>query len=191
MEQRKKVKALLYCTKTNLSLYKDNEQYFTMQKCEEKYNNNEDSDEMQNRIYNMMYCTKCNGFIIAECEIVSDFISPKYNYLNAVCNAGPGYILDKCHLTKSQFCNYGQGKPLYALQIQNLSHFETPKPLTFYKNSKKENIIRAPQNMCYAYDENDNEYVLISIQPQHLVRILNQEKTIEVRRQVLKSLKKY
>ncbi len=45
----------------------------------------------------------------------------------------------------------------------------------------------APQNMCRVFDTKDN-YVLISIRPQWLCKILNGEKSIEVRRKVLKGM---
>ena len=48
---------------------------------------------------------------------------------------------------------------------------------------------KAPQNMCNVYDRFGNRYILISIQPQHLAKILNGKKTIEVRKKILKSLK--
>ena len=50
-------------------------------------------------------------------------------------------------------------------------------------------LIKAPQNMCNVYDNQGNHYILISIQPQHLCKILNGEKTIEVRKKILNSLK--
>lgn len=47
---------------------------------------------------------------------------------------------------------------------------------------------KAPQNMCYCYDASGNKYVLISIQPQWLCKILNGKKTIEIRKKVLKEM---
>jgi hypothetical protein len=59
---------------------------------------------------------------------------------------------------------------------------------------KFESVERAPQNMQYVYDvnsDNPNEKkVLISIRPEWLCKILNGEKTIEVRRKVLKEMLK-
>ena len=49
-------------------------------------------------------------------------------------------------------------------------------------------IRKAPQNMMYCYDGNDEKYVLISIQPKWLCKILNGEKTIEIRKVVLKEM---
>lgn len=49
--------------------------------------------------------------------------------------------------------------------------------------------IRSPQNMMKVYDKNGNEYILISIRPEWACKILNGEKTIEVRKQVLNCMK--
>ncbi len=49
--------------------------------------------------------------------------------------------------------------------------------------------IRPPQNMMKVYDKDGNEYVLISIRPEWACKILNGEKTIEVRKQVLNCMK--
>ena len=55
-------------------------------------------------------------------------------------------------------------------------------------------VARAPQNMMYVYTSFElpeiveTKYVLISIRPEWLCKILNREKTIEVRRKVLKEM---
>lgn len=50
-------------------------------------------------------------------------------------------------------------------------------------------IKNAPQNMCYCEDEDGDKCVLISIRPEWLCKILNGEKTIEVRTSILNVLK--
>lgn len=49
-------------------------------------------------------------------------------------------------------------------------------------------VDKAPQNMMYCYGVNGKRYVLISIKPEWLCKILNREKTIEVRKKVLKEM---
>ena len=100
------------------------------------------------------------------------------------------------------YSNDGKG---YAIHIKNLHIFDKPKELSDYYTAPKKmntfgwfrakryewfsiNIDIAPQNMMYAYDEKENKYALISIQPQWLCKILNGEKTIEVRKKVLKEM---
>lgn len=98
-------------------------------------------------------------------------------------------------------------KPNYAIHIKNLKVFKKPKELKdFYVKGTYHNaeqmfideiqidgewfhpMKRAPQNMCYAYDIHGNKYVVISIHPEWACKILNGEKTIEVRRKVLKEM---
>ena len=99
-------------------------------------------------------------------------------------------------------------KPLYAIHIKNLHIFDKPKELSDYYSQGQVNwieetelyrlkngITSAPQNMCYAYKYNYSKnklekYILISIKPEWLCKILNGEKTIEVRKKVLKEMLK-
>lgn len=88
----------------------------------------------------------------------------------------------------------------YAIHLSNLKIFDKPRELNeYYSRPKKvnsfngptmviESIDKAPQNMCKIYDEQENMYVLISVRPEWLCKILNGEKTIEVRRKVLKGM---
>lgn len=83
----------------------------------------------------------------------------------------------------------------YAIHIKNLNVFDKPKELRdFYKVEKTggaepaRNLIKAPQNMCYAFDCY-GKYVVISVHPYWVCKILNGEKTIEVRKQVLNCMK--
>lgn len=48
-------------------------------------------------------------------------------------------------------------------------------------------LYKAPQNMMYVFD-NEEKKILISIRPEWLCKILNGEKTIEVRKKVLKEM---
>lgn len=50
-------------------------------------------------------------------------------------------------------------------------------------------IKNAPQNMCYCEDEDGDKCVLISIRPEWLCKILNGEKTIEIRKSILNIFK--
>lgn len=83
------------------------------------------------------------------------------------------------------------GKNVYAIYLSNLEIYDEPKELPeFYKDSLlKERILKAPLNMCKAYDKNENKYILISIRPEWLCKILNGEKTIEIKKQIVNELK--
>lgn len=105
----------------------------------------------------------------------------------------------------SNYLNKGKG---YALHLSNLKIFDKPKELNEYlifdgNNTNLNNLKPnqyAPQNMKNVYEFcSDNNIllpkrtlekcILISIQPQHLVNILNGKKTIEIRKQILNCLK--
>ena len=99
--------------------------------------------------------------------------------------------LKKMCLSPQQLLDYIKlGRNGYALHLSNLSIYDEPKELSeFCKDSLlKERILKAPQNMMNAYDKNGNKYILISIRPEWLCKILNGEKTIEVRKQILREL---
>lgn len=77
----------------------------------------------------------------------------------------------------------------FALYLSNIIVFDRLKKLKDFKTEYDNVAIkRAPQNMMYAYDSIGNKYILISIRPEYLVRILNGEKTIEIRKCILKDL---
>ena len=93
----------------------------------------------------------------------------------------------------------------YAIHIKNLNIFDKPRLTQYYfiyqKDMKMKYVLhifkgkfvklieKAPQNMMYCYGINTGEkYILISIRPEWLCKILNGEKTIEVRKKVLKEM---
>ena len=97
----------------------------------------------------------------------------------------------------------------YAIHIENLYKFIKPKELKglyvkgTYHNAEQmftdeiqingewfHPMKKAPQNMCYAFDKDGNKYVVISVRPEWLCLILNGLKDVELRRKVLKEMKK-
>lgn len=110
------------------------------------------------------------GKVIGEfiCNEVK-YIHPAYGYLDARCEGGSGYILDKCCLTSKQLIEYGKGKDLYAWHISNLVIYDKPKELSEFlidcKNCNKKfvgdtncwqgcvngyrRLTRPPQSWCY------------------------------------------
>lgn len=70
----------------------------------------------------------------------------------------------------------------YAIHIKNLHIFDTPKDLI------QCSLLKAPQNMCYGFYKEDERVIVISIRPEWLCKILNGEKTIEVRKKILKEM---
>lgn len=184
------MKLLLYCTKGKPILRKlDN--YFL-----DSHNNNYYWAKGQTVPYAL------NGKIVAECdfeveEITNcgtsfmimkyDDLQESYRYTNEIAR---GSCLDYTDLRRYLGTNNG-----YAIHIKNLHIFDEPRELydclTHPKIEPKyygcEHLSKAPQNMMYV-ELDDIRYILISIKPQWLCKILNGEKTIEVRKKVLKEV---
>lgn len=204
-----KVKLLLYCTKAKPYIGSHTE-YNGERKQENSYR-----VYTPHNFYNKPYY---NGKIVAECEVETekfDFASErfcnfsdindieKYNEevekYNAEINKHNILLKHSC-LNAIEMVTYLDKEKLgqenlkgYALHLSNLKIFD--KPLAFdkdyiYKDYKGNELIsKAPQNMCRVYDRFGNKYILISIRPEWICKILNGEKTIEVRKQVIKELK--
>ena len=112
-------------------------------------------------------------------------------------------------------CRAGGEVVGYAIHIKNLYIFDKPKELsdftikrdktyddivcdsctTFDVDCKQcshcydyENVMKAPQNMMKVCEWDIQDNILISIRPEWLCKILNGEKTIEVRKKVLKEM---
>jgi predicted transcriptional regulator len=146
---------------------------------------------------------KLNGKIVAECDfevedlrIVDDDPLGAYWYeTKTLCE---NEVLEKSCLTDDELYEYlGEDNEGYAIHIKNLHIFDKPKELSEY--SKRigrgdfQVLGNAPQNMmkCCEIKYMVKDYILISIRPQWLCKILNGEKTIEVRKKVLKEMMKY
>lgn len=140
-----------------------------------------------------------NGKIVAECDYEVEVCDTSYHCIDFRTSTRLDGIsrLDKSCLTSEQLLNYVKGKNLfYAIYIKNLHIFDEPKELSdyckySYPNFNKDNVIeKAPQNMCRVLTKNGYSYILISIKPEWLCKILNEEKTIEIRKKVLKEMLK-
>lgn len=199
------MKALLYCTKEKPYLYKT---HFV--KVEDVVKGINDKFIYETDNHERFYLSgekrqALNGFIVAECEIDKVGLI-KANYYDDDFDSGISYGIDlrisnkferdSC-LSYDDLYNYLGGNDGYALHLSNIKVFDKPRKLSKYLSIHYINsqnyalpIRKAPQNMCYYYDTFKQEkYILISIKPQWLCKILNGEKTIEVRKQILKCLK--
>lgn len=193
------MKALLYCTKGKpyLSLV----EYVYGDDFKTTYDITNDKKYLEQ----MSIGTVLNGYIVAECEIDKVGLI-KANYYDDDFDSGISYGIDlrisnkferdSC-LSYDDLYNYLGGNDGYALHLSNVKVFDKPKELSEYLSVHYINgqnyalpIRKTPQNMYYYYDTFKQEkYILISIKPQWLCKILNGEKTIEVRKQILKCLK--
>lgn len=177
------MKALLYCTKAKPYLFES---------INEKGKYMLENDE---------WFKELNGKIVAECDfevedlrIVED--DPLGAYWYETKTLSENEVLEKSCLTSDELFEYlGEDNEGYAIHIKNLHIFDEPRELSEYYRyySCNHNPIQpikvAPQNMMYAYNfKVYDEYILISINPEWLCKILNGEKTIEVRKKVLKEM---
>jgi len=174
------MKLLLYCTKAKPNIVKglDNKFYISNAFKEEGID-----------------AYKLNGKIVAECDFEVEKLFIKY---------GEGWQTDTIKGTENiekltcvnreELYQYCKGKG-YAIHIKNLHIFDKPRELYDCLIHPKiepryygcEHLSKAPQNMMYV-ELDDIRYILISIRPEWLCKILNGEKTIEVRKKVLKEM---
>lgn len=169
------MKLLLYCTKSNPYLYKlygKNWFYF-----------GEKLIDLDVRL---------NGKIVAQCDcekierIFINFVPKDLEELNKLQSiiymTNNKELLEKSCLSVDQIDDYLNGKIGYALHLCNLEVFDNPKKLSDF------GVKTAPQNMRKCFDDKGNEYILISVHPEHLVNILKGKKKIEVRKKILKNM---
>ena len=188
-------KLLLYCTKTKPYLVKRNifagvePSYFTLK------------ENVEDRL---------NGKIIAECDFEVEQITPFFHWCgeleNKTCLSREA-VLDYLDSKDKSVGNPKRQESVNLIYIKNLHIFDKPRELSEYHNNNSSPIEKAPQNMMYAKQTvpfkkeflvkgilqevrgyKVNEYIIISIQPQWLCKILNGEKIIEVRKKVLKHM---
>lgn len=207
------MKLLLYCVKAKPYLYHDYDYCFdTMNTIDLGYKTFEYTNQ---RVYddetgkflgwetygNMFKNDSLNGKIVAECDFEVEEIKKKcvdvfkYCYITDTLNEFE--LMNKTQLDGNTTNNYLKGKNGYAIHINNLHIFDKPRDIRNYYNiaprtmqdcMNQRVLVKAPQNMCNAYDVYKNHYIVISIRPEWLCKILNGEKTIEVRKKVLKEM---
>ena len=140
-----------------------------------------------------MYGNYYNGKIVTEIEFEIAEIKRQYfdNKGYYICD----YDLKDTCLTYDELDKYLKGWNGYAIKITHLILNWRPKELSEYYIKKRirdkkyfVETTKAPQNMCYVYNSLGRRYVLISIRPEWLCKILNREKTIEVRKAILKEM---
>ena len=186
-------KLLLYCTKAKPMLRKlDN--YFL-----DKHNDDYYWGKGQTVPYNL------NSKIVAECDFeveeiennVNGFGDYKLPYFETDTLTGKEIEERSCLSygeLKGRLQNGGNGfygYSGYAIHIKNLHIFDEPGELgkTLIYNFNTQYIVeKAPKNMMKVYNRAGECLILISIRPEWLCKILNNEKTIEVRKKVLKEM---
>ena len=203
------MKLLLYCTKAKPYLYKTEDTTYPAYPIGYHTDKN-----LKVKLSNTNELANLNGKIVAECDFEVEEIGlveiPDYagdechTFVYDVSIYFETKTLNQDKLFKKSCLNWEEMKKYlystngkgYAIHIKNLHIFDEPRFIQDYsKNENPYNYIEnAPQNMMYAYDvksfKDYEKYILISIRPEWLCKILNGEKTIEVRKKVLKEMLK-
>jgi len=179
------MKLLLYCTKAkpylNCDFGKDNHEEYSNEHFVYLANKKEECSNI------------VNGKIVAECDFEVEKLFIKY---------GEGWQTDTIKgtenieklscINREQLYQYCKGNG-YAIHIKNLKVFDKPYELgkaLIYNFNTQYIVEKAPQNMMKVYNRAGECHILISIRPEWLCKILNGEKTIEVRKKVLKGMMK-
>ena len=194
------MKLLLYCTKAKPYLAKMEYSKVNVDNGEITWYQQYGITTLKEEIQLFGYSDILNGKIVAECDFEVEEIEKGYGTRHTSFDE-EGYFddfydyitktIDEDILLKRSCLNIVELEiynPNYAIHIKNLHIFDEPKELNEYgMDFPISPIVKAPQNMMYANGIGER-YILISIQPQWLCKILNGEKTIEVRKKVLKEM---
>ena len=178
------MKLLLYCTKGKPYLHKAglerwcwNEGAYELFNCIGEFFTFDKLHRYKDGNNDVQISQQLNGKIVAQCDC---------NRIDGVCcslsleNFGE-FLWEYC-LLAWQLYDYLEGGLGYNLHLSNVEVFDVPKELSDF------GVKTAPQNMRKCFDDKGNEYILISIRPEHLKNILNGKKTIEVRKKILKCM---
>ena len=171
-----KIKTLLYCTKAT------------------KKNDYLIKNYLDEYVLVSKYLTNTklalNGKIACECEVdTEELLTNTLLYKTKTLSFSE--LCERSCLDFDKFYEYLGNIKGYALHLSNVK--ERVMELSKCYTKKIEKIEKAPQNMMWVYvyvKENGKweKRLLISVRPQWLCKILNGEKTIEVRRKVLKGM---
>ena len=179
------MKLLLYCTKGKPYLHKAglerwcwNEGAYELFNCIGEFFTFDKLHRYKDGNNDVQISQQLNGKIVAQCDC---------NRIDGVCcslsleNFGE-FLWEYC-LFAWQLYDYLDGKLGYNIHLSNVEVFDVPKELIDF------GVKKAPQNMMKVFDDKGNEYILISVRPEHLKNILNGKKIIEVRKRILKSMR--
>ena len=211
------MKLLLYCTKAKPYLAKMEYSEVNADNGEITWYQQYGITTLKEEIQLFGYSKILNGKIVAECDFEVEEIEKGYGIRHTSFDE-EGYFddfydymtktIDEDILLKRSCLNIVELEtynPNYAIHIKNLHIFDEPKELSeVYKIEDVGGMLftkpltNAPQNIMRvsinhwdyaAYEPNDIN-VLISIHPEWLCKILNGEKTIDVRKKVLMEMLK-
>lgn len=171
------MRLLLYCTKQKPYLEK-----ISNPKGDEKHFFLLDNHDAFHR--------ESNGYVVGECEIEN---IQKIGLF--FCDDVLEFEKKSC-MTMKEVVEYTGGfNKGYALYLKNVKIYNSKYKINYF------GLDKAPQNMCYkkypvpynnelgGWEVSEDE-IIISVKPEWLCKILNGQKTIEIRKQILNSMKK-
>ena len=203
------MKVLIYCTKAKPYLVRLDD-YAT-----EHYNNNNRYMITNKQDVKELSLPILNGKVVASFELGRvDRIKPAMNIFNEGLNDINIYLnetewvlpinesdyLNKTCLTKKEIIEYSQGKPLYAWHIDDLKVFDEAIELgelkfaTQWEKTEEglefevREVTKAPRSFMYVYYQGE-KCLLLSVKSKWVEKILNGEKTIEIRKSVPKEVR--
>lgn len=189
----KKIKLLLYCNKNGKKLL-DTSKY--------------DFDFLNQK---MSYQT-LNGKIVAECDFEVEHLYNAYSpyrendiHYFDTDTLNEAELIKRSRLSNLELENYFKGKNGYAIHIKNLKERVMELSDVYKYNNSYNNMFgwiaeenekyiplnKAPQNMCRVWIYEDGKwvmYILISVRPEWLYLELIGEKTVEIRKRVLRGM---
>ena len=212
-----KVKALLYCCKDKPYLHKTQSIFDNSPIVWQLLDYDYYKKSPYSEVFGTLVCDldRVNGEIVCECEVETEEFS--YTKLECLTHKYLDLLKHSC-LTDKQMYDYFKGKNGYVLHLSNVKVFDKPKELSDFTTRKPrtydsivcdsctdfgfnckecsylceyQQVKKAPQNMqwCWVYENGKwVKYLIISIRPQWLCKILNGEKDLELRRKVLKGM---
>jgi len=186
------MKLLLYCTKAKpyLADFKGDYQI---------YSNGKELDDLFDKGFNPNDIMDIfNGKIVAECDFEIEQITPFFHWcdeLEKKTGLSREAVLDYLDTKDKSVGNPKRQKSVNLINIKNLYIFDESRklydclirPKIESKYYGCEHLGKAPKNMMYV-ELDDIKYILISIGSDKLCKILNGNKTIEVRKKVLKEM---
>ena len=187
------MKCYIYCTKAKPYLWKYhcisddyNGNSFETSYSKEEHDSTDDGEILNGQIVASFDLNKAEKMFI---EYEKGWVTSSGLNINDIEN--------KSKVSRSNLYKYkGNSKYLYAWHIENLEILDKPKDINSFWTRKvtdkwgitsKDMIMKAPQSWCYAELEGHN-CIIISIKPEWVCKILNGEKTIEVRKTAPKEL---
>lgn len=197
------MKLLFYCTKSKWQLFRD---IITGKWLIDKIKN-------RNALNGKVVC-ECD-FEVSEIELHPAYYNYGPPYFTEIKEPFKYFsyldLLEASCLQDNEILKYLGNNGGYAIHIKNLNVFDKPKELNdysvytpgvLYGGEYLVPLKNVPQNMAYCYEyvktksngltgmSNGHivKNVIVSIRPEWLCKILNGEKTIEVRKKVLKEM---